>query len=394
MKQILSGAILAILCILMPLGQRIIYAGEIGETTEVYANVSANINDMYGYSALMYDNAETDELWNAKVLEIAVSENVLCFEANGCVQYVDIVGKMADGKYVNLSRQVTVFSCDESVATYDCGRICAQGKGNTTIHLLYGEYLFDIDVTVESEVVWEDYFNALIASLQQEEDIMAHSVPGKNLSLVMTRAGNMAFVEWVAMEDFTMNDGTVKQAGTLIKGVPYALRSVVYDDIGFLEKYNEYNAGAENGFYDIFPREKSNKKIVYDAKYGLDCSGFLSFAWGTPRRTTSYYRNALANLSMQIEYEKVGSYDYDGTNFDTEELKKAYESLSVGDAVVNGTHCRLVSTNDVSQEKIIFIEAGGNTPAIYSYTYDTLAKEGYLPFTISTDYFESLSKNQ
>lgn len=66
----------------------------------------------------------------------------------------------------------------------------------------------------------------------------------------------------------------------------------------------------------------------------------------------------------------------------------------MGDAIVNDGHCRLISTNDTTRKVVIVNEASGNTPSIYSYTYDELANEGYLPFTITEDYFNSFDKNK
>lgn len=72
----------------------------------------------------------------------------------------------------------------------------------------------------------------------------------------------------------------------------------------------------------------------------------------------------------------------------------AYLSLTVGDAIVNGEHCRLISSNDTARKKVIVNEASGNTPSIHSYTYDDLANEGYLLFTITEGYFNSFDKNK
>lgn len=366
-----------------------VYADEV--MFQQRSNVSDNIDDLLGYAAYMNESNISDEVNGAQITSIFTFDESLIFESNGCVEYVDIIGTLPNGLYINLSRQALWTVDNEEIVSCQQGRIYTKMPGYAVITASYEDYSVSFSVLVQSYVDWEAYSKNIELSLIEQENNsgLLRSVPGPSLSVVMTRANNMAFVSWTPKQNFKLNDGSLAYANVPRKGVPYALKFEQYDDQAFLQKLDEQNRGIISDFYNINERTKGDKK-VYDAQYGLDCSGFVSFAYGTPRCNTGTYRTAIENGNSS-KYVKVGTYSYSEGNYDSSELKIAYTSLNVCDAVVNYGHVRLVIQNDVTNKKVTCIEAGGNSPYIATYTYNSLADEGYLPFTITNSYFSQLN---
>lgn len=358
--------------------------------------ICINDYELYGYASRMYDSEEPLVIEDFSVIDMYIQSENVSFENNGDVEFIDIIGVLQDGQYINLSRYVTWTTSDSNVASCNLGRILAEGVGECQVTASYNDLSVIINVSVASYVDWEAYMSELISEVSiapYNYDVTPYSVPSSSLNSVLNRASNMCYVAWTPTKQFRLNDGSYQSANVQRKGIPYSLKSAQYNEVTFLTKL------TASDFYNENPRVKPSGATVYDAQYGLDCSGFVSFAWGTPRRTTGTYLSAI-NSGGNNEYIKVGTYTYKekDSNGETLDYKKryvqselvtAYQSLNVGDAIVTNGHVRLVISNNKTDNKITCQEAGGNSPAVYTYSYSTLSSAGYLPFTITTTYFNS-----
>lgn len=85
-------------------------------------------------------------------------------------------------------------------------------------------------------------------------------------------------------------------------------------------------------------------------KYGNDCSGFVSFAWGISKKGTGDFITGIRNGT----YSKVGSYNANSPT--TAELKEAYKSLQPGNAVGKSGHTFLIAANDAANSKVYVYE--------------------------------------
>lgn len=71
---------------------------------------------------------------------------------------------------------------------------------------------------------------------------------------------------------------------TRYSGIPYSQTEYQKDDAGFKD------ALSKSDFYDSYTRFGNTMP-----KYGSDCSGFVSFAWGVPRETTASFVQKIKN---------------------------------------------------------------------------------------------------
>mgnify|MGYP001037456501 CR=1 FL=1 len=341
------------------------------------------------YQAMFYDGNQTLAAANNTEYDICgllTSKENLVFKTNGYKCFVDIVGVLSTGGYVNLSSQVEYHIKDEAIVEFSKGRIYAKNKGNTTIEVSYKGY----KVTLYVEVI--DFFNfdVMLYSQFEESNLSAFSLVPSQIIQTMTRANGVAHVRWTAKKKFRLNDGTYAEAGTVMEGMPYtqSVRCTVQE---FLDYHAACNI-QDNGFY----RENLQSSGYYWASYGIDCSGLICIAWNIPFDSTKGFWDGLKNPASK-KYEKVGSYEASGDisgNSDREELKTAYASLKPGDAIVKRVsktsgHARLVTGIDVSEKRVYCLEAEGNFPENVIYTFDELAEDYYCPFVVKSDYYDT-----
>ena len=341
-----------------------------------------SVSDLKGLSEERY---YADDIFDKKVsiTDLFCSDKSIIIDEALMVEFVDIIGVMKNKTYVNLSSQVRAVFDNEEIAEYNKGRIKGLKSGKTRLTLSYGVLTCTVDVIVKNDVDSD-----VLSRYWSEEGASLKSIPGTGPGNVMSRAYAMKNVQWTAQRRFRLNDGSYAAAGTVLKGVPYSKRRDQCNDSLFLSYYSN---GLNNGFYDEHARGS-----YYDATYGVDCSGFVSFAWGVPRDTTEGFVSELC-LSFSNKYEKIGTYTVTSSNstanVDKIKLRNAYSLMTPSNAVVyrnNGVgHAMLVSSNNVSRKKCTFLEAYGNFPAEVTYTYQQLMNMGYCPFTVTETYYNT-----
>jgi hypothetical protein len=352
-------------------------------------------------------------------------------EESTMVENIDIVGHRINSDYVSVTGAVKGFSSDENVAIWQTGDlggfIYAIGQGTCTITLDYnglkcdvvvkvlntvdvqgmmnqyiaeGLALYGEDLAYESTYVDEDspatsYDISLGVEYRQERD---RSLPGQSAITVAYRAQQILNVPWTPVLDYRLRNGSYAYANAQVTGVPYSQceASRQCNATQFISHYNDYNNGVNNSFYTADPA--GNEK--YNPRYGLDCSGLVSKAWGIPRETTKTFFEALRDGTV-TKFEKVGSYSISPntavtTGVDSTTLLSIYPSLQSGQAVVKryyknsvdvAGHAMLVSANIPSQSKAIFCHAFSNFPCYVTKTYEELKNEYYCPFEINSSYY-------
>lgn len=373
-------------------------------------NTAAAAQELIGYSQeAFYDylseenasakQAEPQDIAEYDICGLFPSKEEIVLDTNGCVDYIDIIGMLSDGGYVNLSNQVKITVEDDAVASYFRGRIYGEGTGTTVITAEYGGYEAAFQVSVKE---YFDY-DALMQELISGGDASTYSLTSTQVQETMSRANSMMHYVWKAEARFRLNDGTYAEAGTQLEGMPYELLQKRCTLAEFIAYYNAWST-KDNGFYKENPRPKQDEEtgetvIYYDATYGIDCSGFLCNAWNISSydvNTQSFY-DAVCSSNSSC-FEKVGSYSANGTysvgNVSKSELKTAYASLKAGDAIVrrksNGGHARLVMSVNLTNQTVTTVEAFGNFPNYATYTFDQLADDYYCPFAVKSSYYNSL----
>lgn len=352
-------------------------------------------------------------------------------EESTMVENIDIVGHRINSDYVSVTGAVKGFSSDENVAIWQTGDlggfIYAIGQGTCTITLDYNGLKCDVVVKVLSTVDVQGMINQYIAeglalygedlayeSTYVDEDSPAasydislgieyrqerdRSLPGQSAITVAYRAQQILNVPWTPVLDYRLRNGSYAYANAQVTGVPYSqcAASRQCNATQFISHYNDYNNGVNNSFYTADP--VGNGK--YNPRYGLDCSGLVSKAWGVPRETTETFFVALRD-GTTTKFEKVGSYSINSnavvtTGVSQTTLLSIYPNLQSGQAVVKRCynnsgdvvgHAMLVSANMPSLSKATFCHAYSNFPCYVTKTYDQLKNEYYCPFEINSSYY-------
>lgn len=176
---------------------------------------------------------------------------------------------------------------------------------------------------------------------------------------IMKRARQLLEIEWTPVYDVWQWGGSgVFSAGTTYTGVPYG-QPVNAAYIGYNFTLSEFISAVDDAgsmFYTSY--SEYNKIAPY---YSIDCSGFVSYAWGLPvRKTTS----TLAIVSEKIE-------------------ERSLDALEVGDCL-NDTYSHAALVGGILRDEngnVIAVEILEQTPNIAKHT---IYGEGG---TMSLDYF-------
>jgi hypothetical protein len=184
---------------------------------------------------------------------------------------------------------------------------------------------------------------------------------------ILAKASAMYNFTWVPTRNVRGWKGnTTFEAGKSYRGMPYSQTAYQKDNTGFLNALSN-----DSTFYDDYTRFD-----IIMPKYGSDCSGYVSFAFGISRQTTASFITGIKNGT----YPKVGSYNANSPSYN--DLYNAYGSLQYGDAVVKDGHAFLIAHSyGSSGTSYICYE---QTPPSAQYTIWTrsdLANKGYMPFS-------------
>lgn len=311
------------------------------------------------YSIRNY-NTEVDKLGQEPydIIDLTLTKQSIDFESNGTSEFIDIIGTLRNGDHVYLSDYATSTSSDDNVAIADRGRIIARNKGTAIITITYGNFSEKINVNVLNQVDLIALKNSINTNLR--------AFTSTERQQIDSRADAMTYFKWTPTKNVRgwLNKKTF-YANTTYTGMPYSQTAYQKDKDGFLAAMNN------SDFYDNYTRDS---RIM--PKYGNDCSGFVSFAWNIPRKTTSDFIAGIENDTYAI----VGSYDAKSPTRD--ELREAYRSLQRGDAVVTVGHTFLITANWNDFNKVIVYEQHPPIAEYTSWTYEQLASDYYMPFTM------------
>lgn len=238
-------------------------------------------------------------------------------------------------------------SLDPEIAYAWEGRILAMSKGTTDIILSVNDEEYIINVTVK-----KDFSEELQKALEVASNKNTMARISSERQAIVDKGREMASLLWTPTSNLRgwKNEMTFI-AGKTYSGIPYSQTQVKQtDDLEFLECLKK------DDFYDDYVSDG-----VVMPKYGSDCSGFVSFAWGLSRQTTAEF----------IKNASIGG----------------YENLEPGDAVVYRKkvgdeykgHVMLVSMNysDASEPYVVCYEQTTYKATISINKYSSLTSNGY-----------------
>lgn len=355
--------------------------------SQILAAISTEVDnpeELYGLAFQNYtvDNYLYTQECLSKTEDIILSSYNLIIENNAESEWIDVIAKLNNGKFINITNEVEWDSEDYDIAYIFNGRVFAESPGETNITVKYGVLKKNIHVTVLHYLDIAEEIEKLdcLVELDYEDKEAIEDGPELFLSAsdrneIIDRAKAMTDVTWVPNKD--LNGWTRKghfKAGKKYKGIPYSQTYYQKDDKEFI------TAMQNKDFYDEF---KIGKILM--PKYGSDCSGFVSFAWGLKRNTTYDFVTGINNGT----YSKVGSYD--PTNLSKKELEKAYKKLKKGDAVVFRRmnkqtnqvegHTFIIAKNDIKNSKVYAYEQTPYKATYTSHSYSSMAGMFYMPFS-------------
>ncbi len=343
-------------------------------------NVVLQTSEVGGAGSIYYTDADfvTDDP-NYIVQELVVVPNAISFEYTSEVQFVDVMAKLTNNTYVNVT-EWTSASVDgySDLITYDRGRIDSIGVGQEEVIISYGGKSCSLEVVVNHDN------NPYLAPATNEIELYTYEA-----GQVLARSRDCLDYTWTPTMDLVRwrNNGTY-EANVQVEGMPYTQANQAYPVtyVGYAE-LSFPNAMQYGDFYTPY----TNASGITMPRYGLDCSGFLSYCMGTTRKTTQTFMSGLRNGT----YAAVGEYDpldflgySNGKLYVLElnstlknELKEAYDDMLSGwDGLVNSGHCMLVCGLSRDSERVTVREQTPSGTAERVYTYSQLADDGYLPF--------------
>ncbi|WP_313131673.1 hypothetical protein [Anaerocolumna sp.] len=293
---------------------------------------------------------------------IFVSNNHVILEHNGSSEFVDVIAQLKNGKYINLTNDAEWSSDNDDVVFANAGRILANAPGETNVTVEYNNYKDVINVSVLGSLDIEYEIDRLDA---EHPDYPNNSLSSSDRTNAINIAKGMVNLEWTPTKNIRgWRNKTTFKAKTKYTGIPYSQTEYQKDKDGFNK------ALKAKDFYENYTRFD-----IIMPKYGSDCSGFLSFAWGLSRKNTSHFVDGIKDGT----YAKVGSYNAD--NPSTSNLKTAYKKLQKGDAVVKSGHTFLIASNDIDNSKIYAYEQTPYNAQYTTWTYEKMANDSYMPFT-------------
>lgn len=306
------------------------------------------------YSELIY-NTEEINTQEYEITSMKVSKDNIVIEYSGESEFIDVIATFPDGSEINISDCADWDSSDNEVAFADRGRVLALNAGSAEITVSFGEFSQKIIVKVTNKIDIADIIDEL------NDGIVL-------LSSSMETARDMVEYQWTPTSDVRgwRNKKTFK-ANTTYMGIPYSQTA------NQVNKQIFENAMKTTDFYANYTRTLNGETIIMP-KYGNDCSGFVSFAWGISRQTTSSFISGIKNGT----YTKVGNYD--ANNPTSTDLKASYKNLSAGDAVVKNGHTFLIASNDTKNSKVYAYEQTPYVAVYTTWTYDSMANAKYMPF--------------
>lgn len=322
--------------------------------------------ELFGIAGKEYDTEAApyfaERLGVSQVKSIILSNDKVFLEHNGASEFVDVIGELESGGFANITNAAEWTSENPDIVFADAGRILAMAPGETTIIVEYGDHKKTINVSVLGSLDIAAEIDRL-NELQPEQS--SYGFTATERTSIIKKAKGMVELEWTPTEDIRgWKKRTTFKAKTKYTGIPYSQTEYQKDSAGFNK------ALKADDFYEDYTRFD-----IVMPKYGSDCSGFVCFSWGISRKTTS----ALVSGISKDTYAKVGSYD--ATSPTEDDLKKAYEDLKKADAVVKNGHTFIIASNDSTNSKVYAYEQTPYYAQYTSWTYSTMAKSGYMPFT-------------
>lgn len=345
----------------------------------VDANWAENdLSDLLGFSARNYYTESGHEQSDPEyqISELYVIPSVLEFDYSNEVEYVDVIAKLDDGAFRNVTEWATA-EISSMIVTYDMGRVDSIGQGSSSITISYGEMECILAVEVQN-----GYNPNLISTT--DATITPYNL---ETGAVLRRANECYNYTWTPTQNLTKWRGNgVYTANQTVSGLPYTQATQAYP-----VSYSSFallsfdTALSYSNFYEPYVSGG-----ITMPRYGLDCSGFLSYCMGTSRKTTQTFLSGLYNGT----YSAVGAYDpsdfmgYSGgyyvLNLTTalkNELIDAYDSThNCQDALVNSGHCMLIVGRSSSNSELTVREQTPTGTVARVYSYQELADAGYLPF--------------
>lgn len=319
--------------------------------------------------------ATDSEKYEANALEeLIASDTSVSIPYNGRSEFIEIIAKINDDTYVDVTSVVDWESENNDIAYAYNGRILARDQGATTVKAS----LVGLDVLIDVEV--EDYID-LEAEVERLNrlypdspgSISTYAITQEERDEIISRGKEMLNLEWTPSKDLVGWKGQhTFPAGKKVIGIPYT-QNQQKNASGFL---------ASLSATDFYKTVTINGKDM--PRYGNDCSGFLSFSWGISRQTTLAFTNGIKNGT----YAQVGSYSASAEKPNQSDLKNSYNYLKRGDGLVyridDSGHALLVAVPDPENEVVHVYEQTPPQTTINTWTYADLARGGYKPFTKSS----------
>lgn len=312
-----------------------------------------------------------------EIVSLEADEESYVLPSNGYRKNISIYGITSEGIKIKLEDGLSYLSENDQIVSIYHNTIRAEKAGSTNIFVKYNDLSLTIPVTINNNIDLDMLEKSLLEKAGCTPEVQANyeQVPEYSTSSkrtpqqILDKAAAMKNVVWTPVKDLAGWDGFPFTAGQTYEGIPYSQLEQV-DEIKFLSK-------LENAS-DFYRKNSIKGKTDNCPTYGVDCSGYVSFAFGLDRMNTSTMVEHLENGTGDIV--KVG--DYNPKSLTKTSLYNAYRKLQPGNALVKTGHAVLVLSNDSYSEEIVVYETTNTKPIVSVYSYSILYNERYRPFQL------------
>ena len=150
MKRIISILISAIIVSTM-IFTNPVHASNDQKETGVF--LSANMADLIGLAERTFYDDNAPDLNSMKVSEIFTEQSDISIEETYMVFFIDIIGKLKDGSFANVSSSVQCEMNHEGIVEYSKGRIKGLKQGTAELTFKYQGKECVVNVTVEKRLI-------------------------------------------------------------------------------------------------------------------------------------------------------------------------------------------------------------------------------------------------
>ncbi len=292
-------------------------------------------------------------------------------------EFVDAIW-LENGVYTNVSPIAQWESSNSEILSAHMGRLKANTLGDVTVTVSYRGKTKQLQVHVVGSPPALPKLRRRSLSFAASSAISAARQQALNNALAMIN------YEWSLQNDLIIWQNVRNKVLEPIRTYPKGktVTGIIYTQSPTQTNLAQFQSAlTKPDFFTVhYEIEYTTGKQRAMPQYGNDCSGFVSFAWGLNRYTTSTFLKAIRNGI----FKKVGNYNLDAPS--RQDLLNSYALMKPGDALIKPGHVMLVASVNMQRQVVTVYEQTPDYAQISYVAFDKLISSdpsrSYRPFIL------------